>query len=291
MECARNNEEAYFVKIFPGFKPKTEMEKCNNLQNAMTIHKMSDYQKSLMRNNAEATNCDLPNITAEVDMHSNTTQEEQLVSVDSPQDSSSIDSAVIGKKKKNNTTQDAQLVSVASSQENISLSDARTKIGTEGVRLLLEDIKCGKINEHVVGRIAYAMNGYVYGVYENKLSDRSLEPEDMMIALLDKWYRTELHQIEDGEGLEKLISILEDDLVSSDLGELVQNLKLLKRPEINECSTLETSPSHNDRMYKNHEPFEAEDEIVCWSERYAEQVLDLIEDSYPNPITLKGICG
>ena len=74
-----------------------------------------------------------------------------------------------------------------------------------------------------------------------------------------------------------------------DLGELVQNLKLLKRSEIDECSTLETSPSHNDRMYKNHEPFEAEDEIVCWSERHAEQVL--IEDSYPNPITLKETFG
>ena len=107
---------------------------------------------------------------------------------------------------------------------NDGMKDVMTVIGKPYVDLLIDDIRCGKISEEVLGRIAYAMHPHAHGVFVHKLSENNLEMEDLARAILKKWFAVQLFDLKNGEGASLLIKILEDES-NFQLGELVANMK------------------------------------------------------------------
>ena len=87
--------------------------------------------------------------------------------------------------------------------------------------MLLEHIRHGKIIDADIGKITYDMDQCIYGVYVLKSPERHLRPEDLVLPLLDEWFSVYLRHLKDGDGLEVLISILNNKNNFPDLGELV----------------------------------------------------------------------
>ena len=103
--------------------------------------------------------------------------------------------------------------------------DATSVIGKDCVTLLLENVKKGDLEvDEIMEEIAYQMHPKVRGEFKKKASVKNIDAENVMRAMLNKWYAVVLYQLKDGEGCAKLIEILEDvDKVK--FGELVAQIK------------------------------------------------------------------
>ena len=85
----------------------------------------------------------------------------------------------------------------------------KSVIGTEYVKLILEYIRHGDMNEYRMEEIAEQMN--VRGVFKKKSAEKNIDPEDVMCTMLRKWFSQYLYKLKDGEGYEILIQILEHE--------------------------------------------------------------------------------
>ena len=103
--------------------------------------------------------------------------------------------------------------------------DANSVIGKDCVTLLLEYAKKGDLEiDEIMEEIANKMHPNVRGEYKKKVCVKNIDAENVMRAMLNKWYAVVLYQLKDGEGCAKLIEILEDvDEVK--FGELVMQIK------------------------------------------------------------------
>ena len=93
--------------------------------------------------------------------------------------------------------------------------EVKKKLGEHTVRILIDEIKAGKIGKHHVKKIALQMHdkGQVHGVFEHKKQSENLD--DLMRYMLDEWYNIELFKSEIN-GFLKLINILEDPDIGLD---------------------------------------------------------------------------
>ena len=89
------------------------------------------------------------------------------------------------------------------------LLEVKSVLGPENVRLLLEEIRCGRLKQQTVKFMALLMGGGVHGVFEQKKDQ--FELVDLMRLLLDSWYTEEIYKYKAEDGLSKLIEILNNE--------------------------------------------------------------------------------
>ena len=179
-ECAKEENETFFLKIDAGFHPQTDLEKCSNSSSETTIsHKMNENQRSLMKK----------------DVFFNLSFPEEIPKI--------------------------------ADDHETSWHGVNRVIGEKCLNILFEEIRSGQVKERDLQYMADEMHKHVVGEFVKKSAVKNIDLVDIMRPMLVKWYETEeWYKLNDGEGFEILIKILEDK-TNFELGPMVKQMKVI----------------------------------------------------------------
>jgi len=100
-------------------------------------------------------------------------------------------------------------------------------LGAENVKMILDELKTGRLHKEKLKMIALKMEGSVHGKFIEKTRDNEIQLDHVLKYMLDVWYKEELYKT--GKGLNKFMAILKDEDIK--LEYLAE--KMMPKPDVN----------------------------------------------------------
>merc|ERR1711892_1392913 len=101
-------------------------------------------------------------------------------------------------------------------------------LGAENVKMILDELKTGRLHKEKLKMIALKMEGSVHGKFIEKTRDNEIQLDHVLKYMLDVWYKEELYKA-GKDGLNKFMAILKDEDIK--LEYLAE--KMMPKPDVN----------------------------------------------------------